>query len=275
MSDEFLRAFFPHAQQALERYAPHFLELAFPQWVRSSCPEPQHLLQLPGGCSVVLRHVSLLPLQLAGVATGVAALRRTGGFWRWGFAAFGLMNAVSVFAHDFGAASGAWWRAWATLDVVFTCTANVCVMLAARAQTDPRAYDGRGAAGTALALAVAAAAAAAGFGLPGVPFIHELLYIGTSVAAFFCCSWLLVRRSALLSLVSQEQGVAYQEAETLIDTLLCNAATLLAMPGLISSGGVKSFVSGAQRTMSISCTLAALAPSGAWPLLSQRAAVPE
>ena len=202
MSSEFLRAFFPHAQQALERDAPDFLELAFPQWVRNSCPEPHHDLRLPGGRSVMLRHISLLPLQLAGVAIGGAALRRTRGFWRWGFAAFGLMNAASIFAHDFDAASGAWWRAWATLDVISTCTANVCVMLAARAQADPRAYDGRGAAGTALAMAVAAAAAAAGFGLPGVPFVQELLYIGTSVAAFICCSWLLVLHSAANSLVS-------------------------------------------------------------------------
>lgn len=122
----------PARPAALDQYAPGFLELAFPQWVRNSCPEPHHLLRLPGGRSVVLRHISLLPLQLAGVAVGCAALRRTGGFWRCGFAAFGLMNAVSIFAHDFGAASGAWWRAWATLDVIFTCTANVCVMVAAR-----------------------------------------------------------------------------------------------------------------------------------------------
>ncbi|KAK9830987.1 hypothetical protein WJX81_005510 [Elliptochloris bilobata] len=54
----------------------------------------------------------------------------------------------------------------------------------------------RGGVGTALMFVVAAAAAAAGFGLPGVPFVHELLYVGSSVAAFWCCLFTLFLRPA-------------------------------------------------------------------------------
>lgn len=136
----------------------------------------------------------LLPLQLAGMAIGAAAMRRTAGFWRWGFAAFALMNFFSVFAHDLSNTSTAIWRVGATGDVVCTGITNTCVILAARGQADSRKYDGRGPAGTATALGIAAAATIAGYGFGDVPFVHEALYIGTSAAAFFCCLFLLVRR---------------------------------------------------------------------------------
>jgi hypothetical protein len=191
MSVDFLRTFFPSANAALEQYAPAALERAFPQWVRQRCPGPAYALTLPGG--VPLRHISLLPLQLAGVAVGGAALTRTAGFWRWGFAAFAAMNLVSVFAHDFGATGTRAWRLAATADVVCTAVANACVVLAARAQADGRKWDGRGPAGAAAAAAIAAAAAVAGFAYGHVPFVHEALYVGTAGAAAAYCLPVLAR----------------------------------------------------------------------------------
>ena len=165
MSLEFLDSFFPHAHAFIEQHAPAFLDRAFPPWVRERCPEPRYDFQLPGG--VAFRHISLLPLQLAGMAIGAAALRRTVGFWRWGFAAFALMNFFSIFAHDLSNTGTAIWRVGATGDVVCTGITNTCVILAARGQADSRVYDGRGPAGSAIALGIAAAAAVAGYGFWG------------------------------------------------------------------------------------------------------------
>jgi len=191
MSVDFLRTFFPSANAALEQYAPAALDRAFPQWVRQRCPGPAYALALPGG--VPLRHISLLPLQLAGAAVGGAALTRTAGFLRWGFAAFAAMNLASVFAHDFGDTGTRAWRLAATADVVCTAVANACVVLAARAQADGRKWDGRGPAGAAVAAAIAAAAAVAGFAYGHVPFVHEVLYVGTAGAAAAYCLPVLAR----------------------------------------------------------------------------------
>lgn len=201
MTSRFLHDFFPELGRFLVGQAPILWHLLQPTHIVHSCPEVQwHLTGLGR-----VRNPHLLPYQVLGAAIGIFGARQLLAsrspqltYWAYSFLFFGLMNVSSIFCHALITHKSKLWDHMSMVDVVMTGCASLCMLFqqlstwtqlpaAVRGSLLPRLLHPPATLRGARALVWRTVVLALGLGFvgraAGVPWVNELLYLGTTAAA--------------------------------------------------------------------------------------------
>jgi hypothetical protein len=193
MSASFIRGFFPHMHAVFQEHAPSLVAMLYPEDVQQQCPTPT--MQL--GTSWPLSTPSLAPLAVIGICVGLYGCLHLSRepLWRRAFGWFGAMNISAIICHILTLETSRWKPLTRALDVSCTCCSSGFLILASslhpphqarRTTLDNSSGKQTGAQpGLVLfdALAIVIMAFAVYSNYHHLPFVNELLYIGTTLAA--------------------------------------------------------------------------------------------
>ncbi|KAG2486132.1 hypothetical protein HYH03_015225 [Edaphochlamys debaryana] len=197
MSSEFVDVFFPRTGRFLRRHVPGLVNAVFPPDLQlGSCKRPELEVSL-GVHDVTMRWPSLVPLIILGLAIGMygavrLAVPYSGRRGRppvatpacaISFAFYSVMCAAALWSHCLLPRSHAWQRPAIAADVAGT---GACAFSAAYACLTGELGRPEGVAARTRkrhVLLVASAIFLAAFLGHDLPLVHELLYVGGSVAA--------------------------------------------------------------------------------------------
>ncbi|GAB4818147.1 hypothetical protein N2152v2_005193 [Parachlorella kessleri] len=275
MTSRFFFDFFPALGQLVSTRSPGIWGFLQPSHILEACPELEAKLPLLGN----MRNPTLLPLQLAGAAVGLGGARRllaarnpSISLWGWSFLFFGLMNLSSIAAHVLAAHRSPAWELTAAVDVAMTGTASLCLLYqqasswrqhsASKARSLPHLPRPPGTAAGAQRFALGTGAAVLAAALAGhnwlkLPWVNELLYIGTTLVAGKAAG-LVARRDLAASAPCQRKyftvaglGLVLMAAALPADRFLCRAigpafgtVHLLFLGSVVGYWGLYGFVTG-------------------------------
>ena len=213
----FLDMFLPHTSRIMHRQAPWLIESLFPKESLQRCPWPAVDVPLLG----TIQQPSLIPIAMCGIIIGLLGWKniQTENLWRRAFLWFACMNITAIACHSFVPSASVLKPLALGLDVGCTCSSSLLMMAASAAKrSSAKTSKLLNSLSSWLPFLFLAWAVLGNY--IKAPFINELMYVGTTVAAIL----LLFVQEVLFPLMpAAAAGRGWLQA-----------CSLAAMPGLLA-----------------------------------------